>query len=906
MLRSIETVNMTMRNKITTLILLAGVIPLLVVVAAAHFLAQDSQVDTTLSRLESVRSAKKSEVEAYFAQHKKDISQLLLDVGNMGKQDFSILEKLRQTNQRRLTDYFTEQTANITTLAANEELAQSMATIDWVYRQAGKRTDGSKWTQIVDKRTSWLDRYVETHALVDLYLVSVRGDVFFTTGRGPVLGTNLNEAPAANGPLGQLFGQALTKASIQDQSTDLKKNPTPLTYIGVPVNDGGKTVGVVIVALSLQKVLDTILVADGLGPDGVVYLVGPDKQLRSNLIFDSTGKETNQPDSLTLNPLAVDLALSGQSGSKILTNGDQLRLTAWGPVTIGRNSWALIVESKPSNSIDPAVRAELDQKYRKNSGYYDLFLIRPDGLVFHTAAHQKDFGTNLLTGSYADSNLAQLLKQVLETKTIALSDVASYAPSHGEPAAFIAAPLLKNGQVDLVVALQLPLEELNQILLSGDPLGPQGDIYLVGPDKRLRSDSKLRAETHSVLASFNGSVANNGADIPAVQAALAGETGALSEEGQSRIFAYTPISIDGFTWALILESAPSTGSSHSPEMIQTLTLISLAFIPFLVLLAFIGSKKIVQPLAEFSELVAQISQGNFTTRLPAGTDLTRNRLAVQVVEMSQRLGQIALTIQSRAETLINRTQALSFAIEQGRPTSQRGAVSGTQPHPAADLIHQLELIIDQEGAPSQSVEQMAELTTLDMAKGNRSINEAVAASRDVSERIFALEEVARQIRLLAMDAAIEAARSGAPGTSFIETAKEIRELAEQSRISANEIHRLSTSSTQVTKQAGEILTGLLPAIRKSIDLIRDDSSQRNRQQAVLHQLMQQLKSFKQRPVQNSLPTDLGADPGISKIIFELNQSANQLQEALAAFILPQNPSGTEQMEKDNEQVGELF
>ncbi|MDH5297921.1 MAG: cache domain-containing protein, partial [Desulfobulbaceae bacterium] len=163
--------------------------------------------------------------------------------------------------------------------------------------------------------------------------------------------------------------------------------------------------------------------------------------------------------------------------------------------------------------------------YCKQYGYYDLFLINPDGQVHYTVAKEADYNTNLVNGKFADSNLGKLVRQVIQTRQFGLADFAPYAPSNGEPCGFIAAPIIEQGEVRQIVALQLSLETINKIMQQREGMGKSGETYLVGPNKRMRSDSFLDPTHHSVKASFADS-AKGSVDTEASRAALAGSTDA--------------------------------------------------------------------------------------------------------------------------------------------------------------------------------------------------------------------------------------------------------------------------------------------------------------------------------------------------------------------------------------------
>jgi hypothetical protein len=100
-------------------------------------------------------------------------------------------------------------------------------------------------------------------------------------------------------------------------------------------------------------------------------------------------------------------------------------------------------------------------------GYYDMFLINPQGQIVYTVFKETDFGSDLQNGPYRDSNLAGLIRQVIATKEKGftdLADFAAYAPSYGAPASFIAAPIYSGSRLVGVLAFQVPADEINNVM----------------------------------------------------------------------------------------------------------------------------------------------------------------------------------------------------------------------------------------------------------------------------------------------------------------------------------------------------------------------------------------------------------------------------------------------------------
>jgi methyl-accepting chemotaxis protein len=185
---------------------------------------------------------------------------------------------------------------------------------------------------------------------------------------------------------------------------------------------------------------------------------------------------------------------------------------------------AEMVKTLKNSGVNLA-KTDFFKKFKEAYGYYDLFLITPDGYVFYTVAKEADYQSNLVSGKYSDSNLGILVRKVLSSGKYGLADFKPYAPSNNEPCAFIAQPVLDaEGKTEIIVALQLSLDSINQIMQQRQGMGKTGETYLVGPDFLMRSDSFLDPMNHSVKASFanpsQGSVKTEGA-----QEALAGKDG---------------------------------------------------------------------------------------------------------------------------------------------------------------------------------------------------------------------------------------------------------------------------------------------------------------------------------------------------------------------------------------------
>lgn len=181
----------------------------------------------------------------------------------------------------------------------------------------------------------------------------------------------------------------------------------------------------------------------------------------------------------------------------------QYRYLSQNPNEVGKKH---LLTDAGDGSAYSAVHAEYHPVFRKlleEFGYYDLFLVDLDsGAIVYSVYKEVDFATGLIDGPYENSNLAEAIQTVraaCDRGLVTFVDFAPYRPSYGEPAAFAATPVFQGTRCVGILAIQIPVAEINRIMTGDgewkrDGLGDSGETYLVGSDFLMRSISRFLVE----------------------------------------------------------------------------------------------------------------------------------------------------------------------------------------------------------------------------------------------------------------------------------------------------------------------------------------------------------------------------------------------------------------------------
>ena len=309
--------NLTIRTKLIIVLLTLGLIPFLLLGYISLNVSHTALSDQAFIHLKSIRDAKKAQIERYFEKIRADISVL----------------------------------ANSSHIVAALDGFSSTV-------QDGKIDEAQyDYFESLEYGDSFR-KFSQEYGYHDLMLITKAGDIVYSLEKEADLTQNVLTGKLKDTHLARNFRDGLESIVITDFKPYPPSNNEPISFAISPIFLLDQIEGLVVLKLS-DEVINTIMTErSGLSKTTEAYLVGPDKLMRSD---SHLSPQTHAVKASFSNPIegkadtvASRAALSGDNGNGLIEDYRGVRvLSAYGPVTFGSTTFALIVEIDEKEAFGP-------------------------------------------------------------------------------------------------------------------------------------------------------------------------------------------------------------------------------------------------------------------------------------------------------------------------------------------------------------------------------------------------------------------------------------------------------------------------------------------------------------------------------------------------------------------------
>ncbi|MEZ8651905.1 methyl-accepting chemotaxis protein [Vibrio splendidus] len=458
---------------------------------------------------------------------------------------------------------------------------------------------------------------------------------------------------------------------------------------------------------------------------------------------------------------------------------------------------------------------------RVAGGFDDIFLGTPEGGMYRSHPERNRAGYDPRQRPwYQEANAAG--KQIITT---AYQDAITKALL-----VTIAEPVRHNGKLVGVVGADVLIDQLVNDVISLD-VGDNANAMLIDA-----SDGTFLAHPDSALSLKPVSQLSNDISMPIIENAVrTGSIEIIKERGADKLLYFTKVPNTNWIFAVQMDKATEE-ANHSTLLTQLITtaviitLIVIVLVSWLVSFLFRDLNRVSAALEEIAS-----GEGDLTQRLEPKSDDEIGKLAenfnrfvgnmhtmvIKLSEVSAALGNQARQTASQAEERSARIQMqqdeinmVATAVNEMAAATQE--IAGNADHTAqnsSEAVGACEHGTGQVTQTQSSIQNLAQEVQI----ATNVILELEEHGNSINAILSNIQGIAEQTNLLALNAAIEAARAGEQGRGFAVVADEVRVLSQRTHGSTQEIQQTIELLQGTTGKAVSIMNDSRSLAETSVD-----------------------------------------------------------------------------------------
>lgn len=486
------------------------------------------------------------------------------------------------------------------------------------------------------------------------------------------------------------------------------------------------------------------------------------------------------------------------------------------------------------------------EEFRKQLGFYDVFLVDGDGRVVYTAFKELDFMTSLNDGVSAKTPLGDTWRAMKAAKRgdIYLSDYAPYLISYNDQASFVGTPVFDGDKQIGTLLFQIPIDQITRVMSydkkwTSAGLGASGETYLIGSDGTMKSDSRFLLENkkqfvEAIRGKQVDTVVNQidqrGTTIGLLRVNTEGAKNAAS--GQSGfgeytdyrnepvLGAYSAVSLPGLKWGILAEIGSAEALQPAADLRSQILRYALLGGLGTLLLGGLGvyvmGSRFLKPIEQLSATVRKISDGDYSARarLTGGDEIGKlggqfdqmldDRVAslTQAQQENERLNDSIVELLQAVFQLSQRDLTAKVPVKEDVTGSLADALNAMASETANTMHAVTDAAVQVEGA-SGRVRKQADEVILLASQERQEVDRTAEALRQASAAMQQIEALAADSTKAAENAARATRAAQTTVRGSVEGMENIRETIRESE---KRMKRLSERSQEISTVVSLIST----------------------------------------------------------------------------------------------------
>lgn len=819
-----EIKNFRLKHKLILSFLLVGIIPILIMALVNNFLVGDGFEKQAFDQLTSLKEIKKNQIETYFGEIGKQsitFSEDLMVVEAMKefKEAFHNIERDLRVPASRLSimknnvkNYYekeflgrleknTNKKETYETFWPDEDKTLILQDLYFASNPnaVGEKEnmddagDGSKYSKIHLKYHSVIRNFLRKFGYYDIFLVDDKtGHIVYSVFKEIDYGTSLLYGPYSNTNFARAFSKAREATEpgfivLEDFENYPPSYAAPASFIASPVFDGDEKIGVLLFQMPIDKINEIMTnngkwKETGLGETGETYLVGSDFKMRSNSRFlvedkksyinylKESGVQKKTLDEIEAHSTSISMqevktetvveALKGQKGQRVIKDFRGASVfSAYAPINILGMNWAILAEISEDEAMETSSNLIFVQII---IALIIVVLVVFLGVVTSRKIADPVEDVAVKLSEVSEKGITFLGRELEKLSTGEISDDVNFKSEKMEK--------ISDDEVgDLI-------DSVNSIIENTADSFEMFDVTKKKIRSLIEETEKLTKEAHD---------------------------GNLNYRGDSMRFsgAYREL-VEGVNGTIDAIVKPLNESSRMLSVLATgdLTVESE--------MEFKGDFQIlindIQKLKKsLSEIVFNLKNAVFETKnVAAEISASTEEMAAGASEQSAQASDVASSVEEMTSTILETSRNTIQAAEEANSNKLKADDGSGK---VIDTKKGINTIVDSTDKTSEII---------------KSLN---LKADQIGEITQVINDIADQTNLLALNAAIEAARAGEQGRGFAVVADEVRKLAERTTKATNEIAETIKGIQQEVKEADHSMEDAKESVESGLVLINEVS-----------------------------------------------------------------------------------
>ncbi|MBF0301907.1 MAG: response regulator [Desulfamplus sp.] len=698
----------TIQSKLVFAFMVLSLIPFLAIGILSFITSSKSISSLAFEQLNSVREAKRVQVENFFEEQQKDLGFLIDAVKSMKQAAFQRLNTVQNKKKSELTQYFRNCISDIRVLTASGTLRDAITDFSSITNH-NDSFEQSLYNFFEDvKYSDLLSQFRENYKYYDLMLINHEGTVVFSIKKESDLGENIfNNSALMNSSLVNCFSKSIRSSNIssfnrhsvimQDFQKYEPSEGRHIVFLSAPIfESNGMPVGIVVLKIDKNAVNTIVQNRQDMGKNGETYLIGDANGIttyKSDQVVKS-GRIGQKADDIDIKrKININKQPNGKntkSFGPVIENSinGKIEITRYDILDIPGLEWIIVTSMSLEEEIAPALSKKDDyfSKYAKVYGFSDILLISAKGDMFYSAFDAQEYGTNLVDGPFTETGTAKLFNKISSSGNFEFVGFSSSYNIYGyetsfpdsfsaNPFAFIGKPLIDdNGKVEIIVVLKISLSMIDQIMKQKTGMSRTGSIYLVGTDGFSRSSLPKFTGTSNTYESLNNNESVDSESIllirrvksESVTNALSGISGnkmITDYRGVEVLSSYAPLNIFNTRWGIIAEIDKKEAFAGLTTLKRNALFIALFSFCFIVLISVLIARHFAKPIAQLTESVHQLKARNFDTTVNIRTNDELESLAQAFNDMASEVKKYSLELECKASEIKQYSDALELKMD---------------------------------------------------------------------------------------------------------------------------------------------------------------------------------------------------------------------------------------------------